>query len=174
MNEIIQCLKDRRSVRKYKKEQVKEEQLTQILEAGTYAPTGMGMQSPIMVVVQDAETIAKLSKLNAEVMGVTSDPFYGAPTVIVVLADQSRGTCVEDGSLVMGNLLLAASGIGLGSCWINRAKETFETPDGKALLAKWGLDPEKYIGVGYCILGYPAPNGTRTPSPRKAGYVLHV
>ena len=174
MNEIIQCLKDRRSVRKYKKEQVKEEQLAQILEAGTYAPTGMGMQSPIMVVVQDAETIAKLSKLNAAVMGVNSDPFYGAPTVIVVLADQSRGTCVEDGSLVMGNLLLAASGIGLGSCWINRAKETFETPEGKALLAKWGLDPEKYIGVGYCILGYPAPNGTRTPGPRKAGYVLHV
>ena len=91
MNEIIQCLKDRRSVRKYKKEQVKEEQLAQILEAGTYAPTGMGMQSPIMVVVQDAETIAKLSKMNAAVMGVTSDPFYGAPTVIVVLADRSRG-----------------------------------------------------------------------------------
>ena len=81
---------------------------------------------------------------------------------------------MQDASLVMGNLMLAASGIGLGSCWINRAKETFEMPEGKALLAKWGLDPEKYIGVGYCILGYPAPNGTRTPGPRKAGYVLHV
>ena len=153
MNEIIQCLKDRRSVRKYKKEQVKEEQLTQILEAGTYAPTGMGMQSPIMVVVQDAETIAKLSKLNAAVMGVTSDPFYGAPTVIVVLADQSRGTCVEDGSLVMGNLMNAAYAVGVDSCWIHRAREEFESDWGKNLLKSLGVEGE-YEGIGHCILGY--------------------
>ena len=95
-------------------------------------------------------------------------------TYFGLLANKAAPTYIYDGSLVMGNLMLAASGIGLGSCWINRAKETFETPEGKALLAKWGLDPEKYIGVGYCILGYPAPNGTRTPGPRKAGYVLHV
>ena len=96
------------------------------------------------------------------------------PDAVLVLGEKNNPNGVQDASLVMGNLMLAASGIGLGSCWINRAKETFETPEGKALLAKWGLDPEKYIGVGYCILGYPAPNGTRTPGPRKAGYVLHV
>ena len=107
-------------------------------------------------------------------MGTQNDPFYGAPTAVLVLGEKNNPNGVQDASLVMGNLLLAASGIGLGSCWINRAKETFETPEGKALLVKWGLDPEKYIGVGYCILGYPAPNGTRTPGPRKAGYVLHV
>lgn len=163
MNEIIQCLKDRRSVRKYKKEQVKEEQLTQILEAGTYAPTGMGMQSPIMVVVQDAETIAKLSKLNAAVMGVTSDPFYGAPTVIVVLAEQSRGTCVEDGSLVMGNLMNAAYAVGVDSCWIHRAREVFASEEGKALLAQWGIEGD-YIGIGHCILGQEASLALRARS----------
>ena len=172
MNEIIQCLKDRRSVRKYKKEQVKEEQLTQILEAGTYAPTGMGMQSPIMVVVQDAETIAKLSKLNAAVMGVTSDPFYGAPTVIVVLADQSRGTCVEDGSLVMGNLMNAAYAVGVDSCWIHRARETFDSEAGKALLKQWGI-PETYRGVGFCILGYAA-GELPQPKPRKDDQILWI
>ena len=172
MNEIIQCLKDRRSVRKYKKEQVKEEQLAQILEAGTYAPTGMGMQSPIMVVVQDAETIAKLSKLNAAVMGVTSDPFYGAPTVIVVLADQSRGTCVEDGSLVMGNLMNAAHALGVGSCWIHRAKEEFESEEGQALLKKWGIEGD-YEGIGHCVLGYPK-NPLPQAKPRKENFVYYV
>lgn len=172
MNEIIQCLKDRRSVRKYKKEQVKEEQLAQILEAGTYAPTGMGMQSPIMVVVQDAEMIAKLSKLNAAVMGVTSDPFYGAPTVIVVLADQSRGTCVEDGSLVMGNLMNAAYAVGIDSCWIHRAREVFASEEGKALLAQWGIEGD-YIGIGHCILGY---RDCELPQakPRKENYIYRV
>ena len=172
MNEIIQCLKDRRSVRKYKKEQVKEEQLTQILEAGTYAPTGMGMQSPIMVVVQDAETIAKLSKLNAAVMGVTSDPFYGAPTIVVVLADQSRGTCVEDGSLVMGNLMNAAYAVGVDSCWIHRAREVFDSEEGKELKKQWGV-PEEYIGVGHCVLGY-RDCEYPTAKPRKDGFVIRV
>ena len=172
MNEIIQCLKDRRSVRKYKKEQVKEEQLAQILEAGTYAPTGMGMQSPIMVVVQDAETIAKLSKLNAAVMGVTSDPFYGAPTIVVVLADQSRGTCVEDGSLVMGNLMNAAYAVGVDSCWIHRAREVFDSEEGKELKKQWGV-PEEYIGVGHCVLGY-RDCEYPTAKPRKDGFVIRV
>lgn len=120
-----------------------------------------------MVAVQDKETLAELSRLNAAVMGTQNDPFYGAPTAVLVLGEKNNPNGVQDASLVMGNLLLAASGIGLGSCSINRAKETFETPEGQALLAKWGLNPEKYIGVGYCILGYPAPNGTRTPGPRK-------
>ena len=150
------------------------EELEAVTTAGTWAATAMGRQSPVMVAVQDKETLAELSRLNAAVMGTKNDPFYGAPTAVLVLGEKNNPNGVQDASLVMGNLLLAASGIGLGSCWINRAKETFETPEGKALLAKWGLDPEKYIGVGYCILGYPAPNGTRTPGPRKAGYVLHV
>ena len=172
MNEIIQCLKDRRSVRKYKKEQVKEEQLTQILEAGTYAPTGMGMQSPIMVVVQDVETIAKLSKLNAAVMGVTSDPFYGAPTVIVVLADQSRGTCVEDGSLVMGNLMNAAHALGVDSCWIHRAREVFDSEEGRKMKKEWGI-PEAYVGIGHCILGYAAGEYPEA-KPRKENFTVRV
>ena len=163
-NDILNALASRRSCRAYKPEQITAEELEAVTTAGTWAATAMGRQSPVMVAVQDKETLAELSRLNAAVMGTKTAPFYGAPTAVLV----------QDASLVMGNLLLAASGIGLGSCWINRAKETFETPEGKALLAKWGLDPEKYIGVGYCILGYPAPNGTRTPGPRKAGYVLHV
>ena len=172
--ETLMSIKERRSVRSYRKDQISSEELNAVLEAGTYAASGMGRQPAKMVVVQEPELIAKLSKMNGAVMGADSDPFYGAPTVVIVFADTNAGTWLQDGSLVMGNLMLAAYAVGLGSCWINRAKETFETPEGKALLAKWGLDPEKYIGVGYCILGYPAPNGTRTPGPRKAGYVLHV
>ena len=161
-NEILNAIASRRSCRAYKPEQITAEELEAVTTAGTW------------VAVQDKETLAELSRLNAAVMGTQNDPFYGAPTAVLVLGEKNNPNGVQDASLVMGNLLLAASGIGLGSCWINRAKETFETPEGKALLAKWGLDPEKYIGVGYCILGYPAPNGTRTPGPRKAGYVLHV
>ena len=173
MNEIIQCLKDRRSVRKYKKEQVKEEQLAQILEAGTYAPTGMGMQSPIMVVVQDAETIAKLSKLNAAVMGVTSDPFYGAPTVVLVFGNPKvNRNYVRDASLVMGNLMNAAHALGVDSCWINRGKEMFEDADGKAFLREWGAS-EDLVGIGICILGYG--DGTcPAPAPRKEDYIIYA
>ena len=172
MNEVLKCLKERRSIRKYKKEQIKDEELNLILEAGTYAATGMGMQSPIMVAVQDAETIAQLSKMNAAVMGVDSDPFYGAPTVVIVLADRSRGTCVEDGSLVMGNLMNAAYSIGVDSCWIHRAKEVFDTEEGKALLKKWGIEGD-YVGVGNCILGY---RDCEFPQPkaRKENYIYRV
>lgn len=172
MNEVLKCLKERRSVRKYRSEQIKDSELEQILEAGTYAPTGMGMQSPIMVAVQDPETIAKLSKMNAAVMGVTSDPFYGAPTVIVVLADRSRGTYVEDGSLVMGNLMNAAYSIGVDSCWIHRAKEEFESEEGKALLEKWGIKGD-YVGIGHCVLGY-AKDAPAPAKPRKENYIYRV
>ena len=172
MNEVLKCLKERRSVRKYRSEQIKDSELEQILEAGTYAPTGMGMQSPIMVAVQDPETIAKLSKMKAAVMGVTSDPFYGAPTVIVVLADRSRGTYVEDGSLVMGNLMNAAYSIGVDSCWIHRAKEEFESEEGKALLKKWGIKGD-YVGIGHCVLGY-AKDAPAPAKPRKENYIYRV
>ena len=172
MNETLQTLKNRRSVRSYLPEQIKDDELQQILEAGIYAPTGMGAQSPIIVVVQDKETIAYLSKLNAAVMGSTSDPFYGAPTVVVVLADRSRGTCVEDGSLVIGNMLNAAASLGVGSCWIHRAKEVFDTPEGKALLEKWGIQGD-YVGVGNCILGY-AKGEIPAAKPRKENYIYRV
>jgi nitroreductase len=139
MKSTLEDLKTRRSIRKYKQEQIKDEELNQILEAGTYAPTGMNRQSPIMVVLQDKEAIARLSKMNAAIMNTDSDPFYGAPTVVVVLADKSRSTYREDGSLVLGNLMNAAHAIGIGSCWVHRAKEEFESKEGKALLKEWGV-----------------------------------
>lgn len=154
MNETIKNLIERRSIRKYKSEQIKDEELNEILKAGEYAPSGMGLQSAKMVVIQNKETIQKLSKLNARIMGRDADPFYGAPTLIVVLADKNRNTYLEDGSLVLGNLMNAAHSLGIGSCWIHRAKEEFETEEGKELLKEWNV-PENYVGIGHCILGYP-------------------
>ena len=172
MNETIENLIKRRSCRKYKKEQIKEEELKQILEAGTYAPTGKGKQSPIMIVVQNKETIEKLSKINRKIMGVETDPFYGAPTIIVVLADKNIGTHVEDGSLVIGNLMNAASSLGIGSCWIHRAKEEFETEEGKELLKEWQI-PDNYVGVGHCILGYPEGELPKAKE-RKQNYITFI
>ena len=172
--EVLQAMQERRSCRAYLPQQVGAEELEAVLTAGTWAPTGMGAQSPVIVAVQDRETRDTLSRLNAAVTGNDRDPFYGAPTVLVVLADKSRHTCVEDGSLVMGNLLLAAHAAGLGACWIHRAREVFATDEGKALLTKWGLDPDRYLGVGHCILGYAAPGGYRAAAPRKADYVIRV
>ena len=172
MNETIENLIKRRSCRKYKKEQIKEEELKQILEAGTYAPTGKGKQSPIMIVVQNKETIEKLSKINRKIMGVETDPFYGAPTIIVVLADKNIGTHVEDGSLVIGNLMNAASSLGIGSCWIHRAKEEFETEEGKELLKEWQI-PDNYVRVGHCILGYPEGELPKAKE-RKQNYITFI
>ena len=171
-NEVLNAIKTRRSIRKYKAEQITDEQLDAILEAGTYAATGMGKQSPVIVVVQKPELIAKLSKMNAAVMGTTSDPFYGAPTVLIVLADPERGTYVEDGSLVMGNLMLAAHTEGIGSCWIHRAKEEFESEEGKQILSDLGVTGE-YEGIGHCILGYPDEE-IEEAKPRKEDYVFWV
>ncbi|HIU67119.1 MAG TPA: nitroreductase [Candidatus Caccomorpha excrementavium] len=173
MKETLQDLKTRRSVRSYQKKQISDEQLNAILEAGTWAPTGMGAQSPVIVVIQNPELIARLSRLNAEVMGNPgSDPFYGAPTLLVVLADSTRRTYVEDGSLVMGNLLNAAHAVGVDSCWIHRAREVFSLPEGKALLKEWGLG-EQYEGIGNCILGYAA-GEIPAPKPRKQNYIIRV
>lgn len=172
MNETLKDLKSRRSCRQYKSEQIKEDELSLILEAATYAPTGMGMQSPIMVVIQDPETIQALSKINAAIMGSSStDPFYGAPTVIAVLADKSRQTYVYDGSLVMGNLMNAAHAIEIGSCWIHRAKETFESKEGTAFLKKWGIEGD-FEGIGFCILGYAVKESPA--KPRKSNYIYKV
>ena len=152
--EAMQNLLERRSVRKYTDRQVDEALLDQVLEAGLFAPSGMNSQVSIMVAVTDKETRDQLSRMNAAVMGAENDPFYGAPCVIVVLADPERYTWVEDASLVMGNLMNAAHAVGLGSCWIHRARQMFDSEEGKALLKKWGL-PENLHGVGNCILGYP-------------------
>ena len=173
MNDTLKTLRERRSVRSYRPEQIKPEELDAILEAGAWAPSGMGRQSAVMVVVQDRETISYLSKLNAEIMGTPgSDPFYGAPTAVVVLADPAAATWLQDGSLVMGNLMNAAWSLGVASCWINRAMETFDRPEGKELLKKWGL-PETLRGVGNCILGYAA-GDIPAPKPRKDGYIVRV
>ena len=173
MKETLQDIKTRRSCRKFQSRQVAEEDLKAILEAGTWAATGHGWQSPVMVVVQDKATIEKLSKMNAAILGVSSDPFYGAPTVVIVLADKSRPTYREDGALVMGNLMLAAHALGVGSCWIHRAREEFETEEGKALLKSWGLEGD-YAGVGHCVLGYGEENGEAPAKPRKDGYIIRV
>ncbi len=170
MADTINTLRSRRSCRRFDGRPVTEEQLNTILEAGMYAPTGMGRQSPIMVVVQDKETVAKLSKMNAAIMGSDGDPFYGAATVIIVLADKNIPTYLYDGSLVMGNLMNAAEAVGVQSCWIHRAKEEFESDEGKALLKKWGVDGD-YEGIGHCVLGY----GEKAPlKPRKADYIHRV
>ena len=155
MNEVIKTISTRRSIREYSNKQISNAELETILNAGTYAASGMGQQASMMVAVQDPEVIAQMSGLNASVMGMDIDPFYGAPTVVVVFADSNRLTYVEDGSLVIGNMMLAASSIGVDSCWVHRAKETFETEEGKALKKQWGI-PDNYVGIGNCILGYRA------------------
>ena len=171
-NEVLTAIKNRRSCRAYKPEQITDAELNAVLEAGTYAASAKGLQSAKIVVVQDAETRALLSRMNAAVMGADKDPMYGAPSVLVVLADANAPCAVQDGSLVMGNLMLAASSIGLGSCWINRAKEVFASDEGKALLKKWGINGE-WVGVGHCILGYPAAE-PKPAAPRKADYIVRV
>ncbi|MCQ2298929.1 MAG: nitroreductase family protein [Bacteroidales bacterium] len=170
-NPIIKSLCERRSVKSYKPEQIADEQLDTILEAATYAPTGRNAMSPVMVVVQDAELLAKIEKLNAVAIGDPgSHPFYGAPTVVVVFGNPEYSHWMEDASLVAGNLLNAAHAVGVGGCWIHRARPVFETPEGKAMMRAWGV-PENFIGVANCILGYQdAPAKPRVA--RKEGYVI--
>lgn len=169
--EAMKNLLERRSIRKYRETQVPDELLDQILEAGLYAPTGMNRQNVIMVAVRDQETRDQMMRINAAVMGSQNDPFYGAPCVIVVLGDPEVYPVVENGSLVLGNLMNAAHALGLGSCWIHRAKQTFETEEGKALLRKWGLK-ENLVGIGNCILGYP--DEDPAPRPRLEGRIVRI
>ena len=172
MSEVLDKIKSRRSIRKYKSDMVPQDKLEKIIEAGTYAATGMGKQSPIIVAVTNKELRDKLSAMNAKIMGTNTDPFYGAPVVLIVLADKSRPTYVYDGSLVMGNLMLEAEAQGVGSCWIHRAKEEFESEEGKEILKSLGIEGD-YEGIGHCVLGYadgPAPKA----APRKDSYVYYV
>ena len=172
MNETLKTLIERRSCRSYKPDPVPAEILDQILEAGTYAATGMGRQSPIMIAVTDKETRDRLSEMNAAVMGANNDPFYGAPVVIIVLADRKVGTYLYDGSLVMGNLMNAAHSLGVASCWIHRAKEEFESDEGKAILKKLGIEGD-YEGIGHCVLGYAA-RESAPAAPRKENYIRRI
>ena len=167
----MNTLLNRRSIRRYKEDQVPDELLDQVLTAGLYAPTGMNRQNIVMVAVRDKETRDLLSRMNAAVMGSDRDPFYGAPCVIVVMGDPEVYPVVENGSLVLGNLMNGAYAVGLGSCWIHRAKQTFETEEGKALLRKWGLK-ENLVGIGNCILGYA--DETPEAKPRLEGRIVKI
>ena len=170
--ETLTTLKTRRSCRAYKPDHVEEEKLNAIVEAGTFAPTGRGRQSPIILVINDKEIRDQLAKINAAVLGADIDPFYGAPDLVVVLADKSMPTYVYDGSLVMGNMMNAAADLGVASCWVHRAKEEFESEEGKAIMKKLGIEGE-YEGIGNLILGYAAkPAGEA--APRKANYVYSI
>ena len=172
MAETLTTLKTRRSCRAYKDELIEEEKLNAILEAGTFAATGMGRQSPIIIAVTDRAMRDRLSEMNAAILGRTGDPFYGAPELLIVLADKTVPTYLYDGSLVMGNLMNAAADLGVACCWIHRAKEEFESDEGKAILKSLGIEGD-YEGIGHLILGYaaaPQPD----PQPRKAGYVYRV
>lgn len=172
MNETLNNMLTRRSIRKFKPVMVPDELIDQIIEAGTYAATGMNRQSPIIVAVTNQELRNKLSAMNAKIMGTDSDPFYGAPVVLIVLADKKIPTHVYDGSLVMGNLMLAARALGLGSCWIHRAKEEFESEEGKEILRSLGIEGD-YEGIGHCVLGY-IDGEYPEAKPRKDSYVYYV
>lgn len=172
MNESIKNMIERRSIRAYKPDMVKKKDIEEIVKAGTYAATGMNRQSPVIIAVTDQETRDKLSAMNAAIMGTDTDPFYGAPVVLIVLADKSRPTYRYDGSLVMGNMMNAAHSLGLGSCWIHRAKEEFESEEGKELLKKWGVEGD-YEGIGHCVIGYVEGDYPET-KPRKEDYVYYV
>lgn len=171
--DAIECMLTRRSCRAFKTDEMPpREVLDEILKAGQYAPTGRGLQSPRIVCITNKAVRDRLSQLNAAVLGVNADPFYGAPVVLLVLAERSAHTYLYDGSLVLGNLMLAAHAKGLGSCWIHRAKEVFDSPEGKQMLKEWGVEGN-YEGIGHCVLGYeakPAPQA----KPRKSDYVTYV
>lgn len=171
MSETMEKMLTRRSIRRYEDKAVPRDKLERIIKAGTYAATAMNKQSPIIIAVTDKAVRDQLSVMNAKVMGADTDPFYGAPVVLVVLADKENPNRVYDGSLVMGNLMLAAHDEGLGSCWIHRAKQEFETPEGRELLAKLGIEGE-YEGIGHCIIGYAAEEPTA--APRKENYVYWI
>ena len=174
MSVVLDEMKTRRSIRKFKPDMVPADVLDQIIEAGTFAANGRGLQSPIIIAVTNKEMRDKIMERNRKIGDWEEgfDPFYGAPVILIVLADASCPTAVYDGSLTMGNLMLAAHDLGIGSCWIHRAKEEFASPEGKALLKEWGLS-ENYVGIGHCILGY---RDCEYPEAkeRKADYIVRV
>lgn len=174
MNETLKVLETRRSCRKFKPDMVEQEKLDAIIKAGTYAPTGMGKQAPIIIAVTNKELRDKIAERNRKIGGWNEgfDPFYGAPVILIVLADKSARTYQYDGSLVLGNLMNAAESVGVNSIWIHRAKEEFESEFGKKILSDLGIEGD-YEGIGHCALGYAAePLGEA--APRKQNYVYYV
>lgn len=171
MNESIKNILNRRSVKSYKNTPVPDELIDEIVKCGTYAPSGMNKQSAIILAIKDKRTRDELSSLNAKIMGVNIDPFYNAPVILVVLANKDIPTYIYDGSLVMSNMMLAANSLGLGSCWIHRAKEMFETKEGKEILKSLGIEGN-YEGIGNCIIGYP--ESIPEPKPRKENYIYKI
>jgi nitroreductase len=174
MNVTLQTLMERRSVKKYLPKPVEQELIDWVVKAGTYAPTGRNRQPVKILVITDTQVRDELSKLNAKILGVDEsvDPFYGAPVVAVVLADPTVSTYLYDGSLVMGNMMNAAHALGLGACWIHRAKEAFQTEYGKSLLKRAGIEGE-WEGIGHCVLGY-ADGPLPEARPRKEGWVHSI
>lgn len=163
--------KERRSIRKYKADQVPQELVDQVIEAGLYAASGVGSQSPIIIQVKDPEMREELKKANAAIMGRDVDPFFGAPVVLIVIADKAGKTYLYDGCLTMGNMMLKAKELGLGSCWVHRAKQEFEGEIGRKILNKLGLTGE-YEGIGHLTLGYP--DEQPAAKPRKEGRVFTI
>ena len=172
MNDTMTTLLNRRSIRAFKPEQITDEELNAVLEAGKYAPSGANQQSALFVVVQDRKTRETISRMNQAVTGGDADPYYGAPTVVLVLADKAKVTPVEDASVALGNMFNAAPSLGLGSCWVHRERQMFESDEGKALLEEWGVAGD-YVGVGACVLGYPD-GAPPQAAPRKDGFVVLV
>ena len=174
MSETLNVLETRRSCRAYKPQLIEEEKLQAIIKAGTYAATGMGRQSPIIIAVTNKEMRDKLSAMNAKIMGQGDgfDPFYGAPELLIVLANKDMPTYIYDGSLVMGNLMNAAADLGVDSCWIHRAKEEFESEEGKEILKSLGIEGN-HEGIGHLVLGYAAAP-LKDAAPRKEDYVYYV
>lgn len=171
-NEILKCLKARRSIRGFKDTPVPEDLVRAITEAGTYAPSGHGRQSAQIVAVSNPETLAELRRMNAAVMGIDGDPYYNAPLILLVFADSNAATWVEDGCCVACNMMIAADSVGLGSCWINRERQMFDSPHGKELMQKWGV-ADSMKGVSALAVGYPAVPAPE-PKPRKADYCIYV
>ena len=172
MSNVLEEMKTRRSIRKFKPDAIPQEILDQIIEAGTYAANGRGAQNVIIIQVTNKEKRDEISKKNAEIMGSEGDPFYGAPAMLIVLGKKDWPTHVYDGSLVMGNLMLAAHDLGIGSCWIHRAKEEFELPEGREILKQLGIEGD-YEGIGHCILGY-ADTPEPQAAPRKENRVYYI
>ena len=174
MNEIIKAMINRRSVRRFRPDMLPQETIDEIINAGLYAASGMGEQKTIIISVTNKDFIKKLAKINAKIINWPDnfDPFYGAPVVLIVLADKDWFTGVYDGSLVIGNMMLAAESLGVGSCWIHRAKEEFEMQEYKDLLKSMGIEGE-WEGVGHCILGYPAERLAEPPK-RKENRVYYI
>lgn len=170
--DVLEVLKTRRSVKKYQSKNVDHQLIEKIVEAGLFAANGRNIQCTKLLVVEDEKLVRKLGKMNASIMNVDFDPFYGAPVVIVVFADRNCSTHIEDGSLVIGNMMIEAHAIGVDSCWIHRAKEMFETPVGRKMIRELGISDE-YVGIGNCILGYCDGDYPIAPN-RKANRVIYV